>query len=47
MAHSLMYGGPKCGVDVAIATPKGYEPDAGVTREREGRRGGRGDEDAS
>jgi len=30
MAHSLMYGGPKCGVDVAIATPKGYEPDAGV-----------------
>jgi ornithine carbamoyltransferase len=31
MAHSLMYGGPKCGVDVAIATPKGYEPDAGVT----------------
>jgi ornithine carbamoyltransferase len=31
MAHSLMYGGSKCGVDVAIATPKGYEPDAGVT----------------
>jgi ornithine carbamoyltransferase len=31
MAHSLMYGGPKCGVDVAVATPKGYEPDAGVT----------------
>ncbi len=31
MAHSLMYGGPKCGVNVAIATPKGYEPDAGVT----------------
>ncbi|HTS03487.1 MAG TPA: ornithine carbamoyltransferase [Thermoanaerobaculia bacterium] len=30
MAHSLMYGGPKCGVDVAVATPKGYEPDAGV-----------------
>ena len=31
MAHSLMYGGPKCGVDVAVATPKGYEPDTGVT----------------
>ncbi len=31
MAHSLMYGGPKCGVDVAVATPEGYEPDAGVT----------------
>ena len=31
MAHSLMYGGPKCGVDVAVATPRGYEPDAGVT----------------
>ena len=31
MAHSLMYGGPKCGVHVAVATPKGYEPDASVT----------------
>ena len=31
MAHSLMYGGPKCSVHVAIATPKGYEPDATVT----------------
>ena len=30
MAHSLMYGGPKVGVDVAIATPAGYEPDAHV-----------------
>ncbi len=30
MAHSLMYGGPKCGVNVAVATPAGYEPDAGV-----------------
>ncbi|MGZ6988623.1 MAG: ornithine carbamoyltransferase, partial [Thermoanaerobaculia bacterium] len=29
--HSLMYGGPKCGVDVAVATPKGYEPNTGVT----------------
>ena len=31
MAHSLMYGGPKCGVHVAVATPPGYEPDATVT----------------
>src|ERR1017187_6533823 len=30
MAHSLMYGGPKCSVHVAIATPEGYEPDAAV-----------------
>ena len=30
MAHSLLYGGPKCGVHVAVATPAGYEPDAGV-----------------
>ncbi|MDL2718546.1 MAG: ornithine carbamoyltransferase [Acidobacteriota bacterium] len=30
VAHSLMYGGPKCGVDVAVATPAGYEPDATV-----------------
>ena len=44
MAHSLMYGGPKCGVDVAVATPKGYEPDADVP-EREGRRGGGRNED--
>ena len=31
MAHSLMFGGPKCGVHVAVATPPGYEPDASVT----------------
>jgi ornithine carbamoyltransferase len=30
MAHSLMYGGPKVGVNVAIATPAGYEPNAEV-----------------
>jgi len=30
MAHSLMYGGPKCGVNVAVATPAGYEPDLEV-----------------
>jgi ornithine carbamoyltransferase len=32
MAHSLMFGGPKCGVSVAIATPPGYGPDPEVTR---------------
>ena len=25
MAHSLMFGGPKVGMDVAVASPKGYE----------------------
>ncbi len=32
MAHSLMFGGPKCGVNVSIATPPGYGPDPDVTR---------------
>ena len=27
MAHSLMFGGPKLGMDVAIATPPAYAPD--------------------
>ena len=27
MAHSLMFAGPKLGMDVAIATPAGYAPD--------------------
>jgi ornithine carbamoyltransferase len=27
MAHSLMFGGPKLGMHVAIATPSGYAPD--------------------
>ena len=31
MAHSLMFGGPKVGMDVAIATPAGYKPDQEVT----------------
>jgi len=31
MAHSLMFGGPKCGVDVTVATPQGYGPDPEVT----------------
>ncbi len=26
MAHSLMYGAPKVGMNIAIATPKGFEP---------------------
>jgi ornithine carbamoyltransferase len=30
MAHSLMFGGPKLGMDVAIATPAGYKPDPNV-----------------
>jgi ornithine carbamoyltransferase len=32
MAHSLLYGGPKCGVNVAVATPAGYEPDPEVAQ---------------
>ena len=27
MAHSLMYGAPKMGMDIAVATPAGYAPD--------------------
>jgi len=30
MAHSLMFGAPKVGMDVAIATPGGYAPDATI-----------------
>lgn len=30
MAHSLMYGAAKVGMDIWVATPKGYQPDAGV-----------------
>lgn len=30
MAHSLMYGGPKCGANVRIATPEGYRPNPEV-----------------
>ncbi|HKR65349.1 MAG TPA: ornithine carbamoyltransferase [Thermoanaerobaculia bacterium] len=33
MAHSLMYAGPKLGMDVAIATPHDYAPDASVVAE--------------
>lgn len=30
MAHSLMYGAPKVGMDIAIAAPAGYAPDPAV-----------------
>jgi ornithine carbamoyltransferase len=33
MAHSLMYGGAKMGMDVVIASPAGYVPDETVTRQ--------------
>ncbi|HUP45393.1 MAG TPA: ornithine carbamoyltransferase [Thermoanaerobaculia bacterium] len=28
MAHSLMFGAPKVGMDIAVATPAGYAPDS-------------------
>ncbi|WP_318505099.1 ornithine carbamoyltransferase [Bacillus sp. T3] len=31
VAHSLMIACAKVGMDISVATPKGYEPDAGVT----------------
>jgi ornithine carbamoyltransferase len=30
MAHSLLYGAPKVGMDIAVATPAGYAPDIEV-----------------
>jgi len=30
MAHSLMFAAPKVGVNISVATPAGYKPDAGV-----------------
>jgi len=33
MAHSLMFGGSKCGVDVSVATPPGYGPSPEVARQ--------------
>jgi ornithine carbamoyltransferase len=30
MAHSLMFGAPKVGMDIAVACPAGYSPDANV-----------------
>ena len=31
MAHSLMFGAPKLGMNIAVATPAGYAPDPEVT----------------
>jgi ornithine carbamoyltransferase len=31
MAHSLMFGAPKVGMDIAVATPPAYKPDPFVT----------------
>lgn len=33
VAHCLMYGGAKTGMDVVIACPKGFEPDAAVLKQ--------------
>ncbi|MCM8762992.1 MAG: ornithine carbamoyltransferase [Candidatus Omnitrophica bacterium] len=33
VCHSLLYGASKLGVDIAVATPKGYEPQAGIVNE--------------
>ena len=30
MAHSLMFGAPKLGMNIAVATPAGYAPDPEV-----------------
>ena len=30
MAHSLLYGCAKAGMDIAVATPKNYEPDSEI-----------------
>ena len=30
MAHSLLYGCAKAGMDISVATPKGYEPNAEI-----------------
>lgn len=32
MANSLIVGGIKCGMEVAVACPKGYEPDADIMK---------------
>ncbi|HVT02119.1 MAG TPA: ornithine carbamoyltransferase [Thermoanaerobaculia bacterium] len=36
MAHSLMYGAPKVGMDIVIATPSGYAPNAEVEARAKG-----------
>ncbi|MDO7906583.1 ornithine carbamoyltransferase [Paenibacillus sp. JX-17] len=35
MAHSLMIGGAKLGVNVSVATPAGYEPDQAIVQQCE------------
>src|SRR4030042_3328446 len=50
VAHSLIYGCSKVGMDISLACPKGYEPDSGVVSEgreapRKSRRGGTGTHD--
>jgi len=32
MAHSLMFGAPKVGMNIAVATPAGYEPDPKIVK---------------
>ncbi|HLJ75389.1 MAG TPA: ornithine carbamoyltransferase [Thermoanaerobaculia bacterium] len=32
MAHSLLFGAPKVGLDIAIATPAGYAPDPAIVK---------------
>src|SRR5213596_1647173 len=36
MAHSLMFGAPKLGMDIAVATPPAYAPDAEVVAAAKG-----------
>jgi ornithine carbamoyltransferase len=33
MAHSLMFGAPKVGMDIALATPRGYEPNPNIVEQ--------------
>ena len=43
VAHSLIYGCSKAGMDIGLASPRGYEPDSGVVAQgrEEARRNGR------
>ena len=36
MSHSLMFGAPKVGMDIAVATPGGYAPDAEIVARAKG-----------
>lgn len=36
MAHSLLFGAPKVGMDIAVASPKGYEPDPMIVTKAQG-----------